>query len=158
MKLKCIGFVLIFLLSILKGRQINFISYLRDRYDSNLVKPSNNFIPRLNLRFRCNYCFARFLCMLHLSKFWMCIHTSTCIILTLMIISNQWTFWNLRICINNVLYFLYSNLLQFQHTKIFIIIIQGILTIWFYLNLTVQKLSLLYFTKASLCGITYLNI
>ena len=38
MKLKCIGFVLIFLLSILKGRQINFISYLRDRYDSNLVK------------------------------------------------------------------------------------------------------------------------
>ena len=34
-------------------------------------------IPRLNLRFRRNYC-ARIMCMLHSSKFWMCIHTSTC--------------------------------------------------------------------------------
>ena len=30
------------------------------------AKPSNNFILCLNLRSRCNYCFARFMCMLHL--------------------------------------------------------------------------------------------
>ena len=55
-----------------------FLIVVRGWEESPTAKPSNNFIPRSNLRFRCNYCFARIMCMLHLSKFWMCIHTSTC--------------------------------------------------------------------------------
>ena len=71
------------------------------------AKPSNKRIKSIvGLRSRCNYC-ARFMCMLHLSKFWMCIHTSTCIsmILKHFFLLMEIFFVSLNFCVQHVLQF-----------------------------------------------------